>query len=101
MVERNVLLKNDHDMLDWRRRRRAGVVLCGCWVHGQERHGRSGHNSQSLSNTMMHRKSLLGIFSLEPQIETPGPDALAGRRGLEDVAARFPAHKVLSRFCYC
>jgi amino acid permease len=33
-------------------------------------------------------------------METKGTDALTGRRGLEGVAARFPARRVLSWFCY-
>jgi len=37
----------------------------------------------------MHGKSLLGILSLEPQMQTQGTDALTGRRGLEGVAVRF------------
>src|SRR5437588_5994972 len=99
MIERNVLLEDHHNMLDRRLRGGAVFVLCRCRVHRKERHRRSGHNSQSSSKTLMHRKSLLGILSLETQIEIPKPDALAGRRGLEAVTACFPAHAVLSRIC--
>src|SRR5260370_41173642 len=99
MIKRNVLLEDHDDMLDGRDSRRIVLVASGCWVHGQKRHGRSGHNCHSPSEAVMHRKSLLGILSLEPQMQTPGADALAGRRGPQGVAARFPAQEILSRFC--
>src|SRR5260370_31050046 len=94
MIKRDVLLEDHDDMLDWRLRRRIVFVASGCWVHGQKRHGRSGHNCHSPSKAVMHRKSLLGILSLEPQMQTQGADALAEGRGLRGVTARFPAYGV-------
>jgi hypothetical protein len=88
VVEGNVLLENDYDMLDRCLRRGINSVICECRSRGQKRHGRNGHNRHSSGEAMMHGKSLLGILSLEQQIETQETDTLAGRRGLEVVAAR-------------
>ncbi len=94
VVERNVLLEDHDNMLDWRLGRGTVLALRGCWVHRQERHSRSGHNCHSSRKAMMHGKSLLGILSLEPQMQTLVTDALMGRRGLEGVAARFSCLRV-------
>src|SRR5258708_3800424 len=82
MIERNVLLKNNYDVLDRRLCRGIATLLCVCWVDGQQRHGRSGHSRQSLSKAVMHRMSLLGISVLNRNWKH------RGRRTHEDTQTR-------------
>ncbi len=54
MIERDVLLKDDYDMLDRRLCRGTATLLCVCGVNGQQRHGRRSHDRHRFSEAMKH-----------------------------------------------